>query len=226
MIPPEYSGFAIDFNYSSEPESRTIILACTLTDTPYRVVKNPSEVKNTEIPVGNIKFIQGILGYIVKPDYYPDYLSDYFHRKIWFTNEWPSGRVFIKPSDEYKRFTGVVINGSPQIYTEPFVCSEVVNFVDEWRYYICDGEVLFSGWYDGQDEEPKDAPVLNIQFDKNLCCCLDMGILDNGDLALIESQHPFSCGWYGKPSSSVCRIYTKWVAYGWRYMQSYSHICG
>ena len=216
MIPKNYSGFAIDFKYSSEVESRAIVLACTITDTPYRVVHNAQDVKPDEIPVGNIKFIQNILGYIVKPDYYPEYLSDYFHRKIWFTNDYPRENVFIKPSDEYKRFDGEVVTGE-QKHSGPFVCSEIINIVDEWRYYICKGEILYASWYDGIGE-PQDAPVLNIKFDKKLCCCLDFGLLDNCKVALIESQHPFSCGWYGKPSSDVCKIYAKWVAYGWDFM--------
>lgn len=215
-MPEKFIGFAIDQNYTCELEARTIVLACMMEDIKYRAVKNYKEIRNNEIPVGNVKFIQNVLGYIVKPNYYPEKLNKYLHRKIWCTTQWPLGqKVFVKPADEYKRFTGFVTNGGYKGKKRgPYVCSEVIRIIDEWRYYICNGEILYAAWYDGRNEN-KEPPELDINFDQNECSCVDIGMLENDQLVLVEWQHAFSCGWYGNASSDTCRLYAKWIAYGW-----------
>ena len=73
------------------------------------------------------------------------------------------------------------------------------------------------GWYDGNNEnEP--APYLNIKFPRGWCGAIDFGRLDNGKICLVESQHPFACGWYGEDSSA----YVTWLIEGWKYMLSQS----
>jgi hypothetical protein len=222
VLPNNYVGFAVDKKSSRDIESIAVISTCTLNKIPFKIVNGAKEFKKDAaycqyIPVGNIDFVQDVLEVKVKPNYYPEYLRKYFKREIWETNEWPLGKkVFIKPSDKYKRFTGFVTNGGYKKKKKPpYVCSEVINIKNEWRYYICNGEILFVNWYAGREDIEIDAPQINISFDKKLCCCLDMGELLNGDIVLIEQQHPFSCGWYGKCTTENNAKYTKWLAYGW-----------
>ena len=219
ILPDGYVGFAIDKAYRSDNEASAIITTACLDRIPYRIVQKPTDVQDNEIAVGNIKFIQKVLGKIVTPNYYPEYLDSFLKRKTWFTNEWPLGKkVFIKPSDEYKRFTGFITNGGYKGKKRgPYVCSEVIKITNEWRYYVCNGIVLCAGWYAGTNDVEVPAPPLDVTFNKDLCACVDMGTLENGELVLIEQQHAFACGWYGKMTPFSIRLYAQWIAYGWDY---------
>jgi len=44
-------------------------------------------------------------------------------------------------------------------------------------------------------------------------------MLYNGKLALVEANHPFACGWYGKEHE----IYLEWLSKGWEYMLKNDH---
>lgn len=83
----------------------------------------------------------------------------------------------------------------------PCVYSEVVKFVDEWRYYVVNGEVASSWWYQGNDEtcdKNPNGPYLKMNIPKDFCGAIDMGVLDSGEFALVEVQHPYAIGWYGE----------------------------
>jgi hypothetical protein len=156
------------------------------------------------------------LGKIVKPDYYPSFLQEHLHRKVWQTNDWPLGKkVFIKPSDKYKRFNGFVTNGGYKGKKKaPYWCSDVISFVNEWRYYIANGEILTGEWYLGDEINTPDAPELKITIPKDYCGAVDFGITTEGNMCLVEANHPFACGWYGKEHEK----YAKWIVEGWKYM--------
>jgi hypothetical protein len=214
LIPTDYRGFAIHKKNLHAYEESTVLVSASLASIPYVVVSSEKDVKSDMIPVGDIKFIQGVLGYKVKPNYYT--FESLLKRNIWYTDEWPLGRkVFIKPADEYKRFTGFVTNGGYRRKKRgPYVCSDVIKVKNEWRYYL--GSELEQGfWYAGQDE-CKDSPALEsfgIDF-SGLYGCLDMGECEDGSIVLIEYQHAFSCGWYGKGIKDGEK-YAKWIAYGY-----------
>lgn len=227
ILPQNFKGFAISATHKSDIESSVIISTCILNKIPYKIVCRVEEVTKDFIPVGDIKFVEKVFYNLtgiehIKPDYYPEYLKEFLKRKVWNMDKWPLGsRVFIKPSDIYKRFTGFVTNGGYNGKKRgPYICSEIIDIVNEWRYYICDGEVILSSWYKGLDEIYIDIPVpkLDIRFPEGHCSCLDMGTLVNGDFVLIEEQHPFSCGFYGKFNPQDSLLYTRWIASGWNYV--------
>ena len=172
------------------------------------------------IPCGGVDWCLEVLGRDVVPDYYPEFLSNYLHRKVWRSDEWPLGaKTFVKPSDRYKRFTGFVTNGGYRNKKRgPYWCSEVVKFENEWRYYVSHGKVLASGWYWGYEKGQPEAPRLTMPLPDDYCGALDFGTLVGHPetLALIEANHPFACGWYGKDP----RAYAKWIIDGWAYMTS------
>ena len=217
ILPIGYEGFMIDSSYKLDYEAQVILTTCILNRIECKVIKGYKDYIEGYIPIGNIKFIKSIMGKVITPEYYPAYLNAYLKRKVWCSDSWPLGeRVFIKPADEYKRFNGFVTNGGYRGKKRgPYVCSEVVKFINEWRYYICNGENLGGYWYAGMADVVKDAPKLDIVFDKGTCLCLDMGEIEGGEIILVEAQHPFSCGWYGKNTPSEGMKYAKWCAYGW-----------
>lgn len=220
IIPKNYKGFEIYSKMSQDFESQAIILICVMDRIKYKIIRNIKEHEEGYIPIGGIKFIQGILGRVIKPDYYPTYLKGYLRRSIWETDKWPIGRrVFIKPSDEHKRFNGIITNGGWKGKKRgPYICSDIIKIKNEWRYYILNGEIIYSRWYKGEEED-KVSPNLGIEFDKDLISCLDMGEDYEGNLILIESQSPFSCGWYGSNNYECASKYVKWISYGWEQIE-------
>ncbi len=68
---------------------------------------------NKYIPVGGVKFCLKILNKNIQPNYYPEWLESYFHRKIFTEDKWIIGeKLFVKPNDVYKRFNGFITYGT------------------------------------------------------------------------------------------------------------------
>lgn len=173
------------------------------------------------VPIGDVEFCESVLshhGYARPvPDFYPDFLHGWMHRRwdrIRVTGpEFLTCPMFVKSGDGYKvGATGI----RPEGYRLPrgIVClSEPVAFVQEWRYYVANGEVLASGWYDGNDED-EPAPILSVAWPETFSGAVDFGRLTDGRIALIESHHPYACGWYGDDSE----MWVLWLIEGWRSM--------
>ena len=125
-------------------------------------------------------------------------------------------KIFIKPSDKNKRFTGFVTNGGYKGKKKPpYWCSEVVYFVNEWRYYIANGKVLTAEWYSGDEIDTPDAPQIDANWPEDYCNAVDFGLTKEGKIVLVEANQPFACGWYGKQHD----LYTKWIIEGWNFMK-------
>jgi len=208
--------FSIQYNNKSSRESVAVLQYCTMNKLPYKIIRGTKDIPQDSIPIGSVEFCLSALGKNVVPDYYPEFLKNYLYREVYKSDKWPLGKkVFIKPSDKYKRFTGFVTNGGYKGKKRPpYWCSDVVEFVNEWRYYVSNGKVLSGEWYYGDEVNTPDAPILDIQIPKDYCGALDFGVLKTGQLALVEANHPFACGWYGKDY----KVYAKWVVDGWEYM--------
>lgn len=211
------NGFAIQRNERSSKESLAISQYAIINKITCLLIDNPKDVPLGFIPVGSVEWCLKILNKKVIPDYYPEFLRQYLYREVWQTNEWPLGKkVFIKPSDKYKRFTGFFTNGRYKGKKKgPYWCSEIVKFINEWRYYISNGKILTGEWYYGDEINTPDAPNLNIEIPTGYCGAIDFGMLEDGKLALVEVNHPFACGWYGKDY----KLYTEWLINGWEYME-------
>jgi hypothetical protein len=175
------------------------------------------------VPIGDVEFCESVLAHLgyarPVPDFYPGFISGWMHRtwdRICVTgSEFLTCPMFVKSGGGYKvGETGL----KPEGYRLPrgiVYLSEPVQFVQEWRYYVANGEVLASGWYDGSDEnEP--APVLPIAWPKTLSGAVDFGRLADGRIALVESHHPYACGWYGDDSE----MWVLWLIEAWRSMLS------
>ena len=90
-------------------------------------------------------------------------------------------------------------------------------FTNEWRFYVAEGRVLAAFWYSGVDED-KPAPSISVPWPSGYCGAVDFGELEDGRVALVEAQHPFACGWYGRLSEGS--IYAQWITAGWNYMKT------
>jgi hypothetical protein len=208
-----YKGFALQRKNISCYEEQTVCTSAALNKIPFKIFQDGKDVPKDLIPVGDCKFVQSVLGRKIIPNYYPIQLEQYLRRKVWHSDRWPLKRVFVKPSDQYKRFTGFVTNGTYRGKKKgPYILSDIIQIKNEWRYYL--GTKMDGFWYSGQDEE-KIAPTLPDfpKMEYNIGC-LDMGETFDGELILIEWQHPFSCGWYGKGVNDG-EEYTQWLIDGY-----------
>ena len=99
-------GFAIQHGDNSK-EAQCVCLYANYYKIPRKSFRKAIDVPNGWVPCGSVEWAESILGKPIKPDYYPDFLSSWVKRKVWEQEKWPFGnRVFIKPSDRHKRFTG------------------------------------------------------------------------------------------------------------------------
>ncbi len=159
---------------------------------------------------GDVTWTEEKLGKKFRPDYYPEFLSSYFYRKIWK----PTDEYFVKPADRYKRFDGTLVTEGRLL--GDIICSEVVNFTDEWRYYVANREVFAAEWYKGADDKEKPAPELDTNvFPSDYVGVVDMGRLDNGKFALVEAHHPYGFGLYSKDYQKMAEF----IEIGWKYLK-------
>jgi hypothetical protein len=212
-------GFAVKLDNSgyNTKEETAVISYCILNKIPYKYCNKPKDRPLGFIPCGGVEWCGAFLPPTKKtPNYYPEFLSPHLYRKVWVADSWPLGRkVFIKPLDEHKRFTGKITSGSYNgVELGPFWCSEIVEFINEWRYYVADGKILTGEWYSGDEINTPDAPELKINIPDGYCGALDFGRLTSGELALVEANAPYACGWYGKND----RLYAEWLIKGWEWM--------
>lgn len=170
-----------------------------------------------KVPVGSVDYCESWLGYSPVPDFYPDFLCGWFRRgiiKATGGQAYPfQSPRFVKSAERYKAFPARVYQFAEMLPDGLLCISDVVKFTQEWRYYVADGCVLATGWYDGEyEDEP--APTLPIDWPKGFCGAVDFGRMKDGRIALVESHAPFACGWYGDDSSA----WAMWLVEGWRYM--------
>lgn len=209
-----YTGFAL-MKGDNSLEAQRLSLYCLLNKVLLIRLDKKSRVPELYVPCGSVEWCLQSLDMEVTPDYYPDWLSNRLYRKVWKEDKWPLKKVFIKPSDKYKRFSGFCTTGTYKKKKKPpFWCSDIIEFTNEWRYYISNRKVLCSGWYWGDEVNTPDPPELTIWTPKGFCGAIDFGTLKTGEFALVEVNHPFACGWYGKDDEN----YFQWLIDGWLYM--------
>lgn len=214
----EHKGFAVQ-KQTCDHEGKTLAVFCGINQIPIKFIYKTNEIPVDYIPSGTVNWITEALGVeSIKPNYFPDFLKDWVKRNIWEEEKWPLKKVFIKPADKHKRFTGFITSGT---YSKkkrgPFICSDIVHFKNEWRYYISNGKVLGAYWYYGDSDIEIPAPKLNIEYPNDWCGTADFGELNNGDIALIECHPPFACGWYG--GYSKAEEYAEFLTLGWQWLK-------
>jgi len=218
-----YEGFAT-VKQDTTFEGKMVYFYCTMNDVPLIRLNFKDKCPDTHIPCGSVQWCLHNLGVDIKPNYYPDWLKDHLHRKVWESNEWILGeKLFVKPSDKQKRFTGFITHGTYRKKKKrPYWYSEVVTFTNEWRYYVTNGKILCGEWYDGDEVNTPDAPELNISIPTSFSGTIDFGTLPDGTLALVEAHEPFACGWYGDKEDYT---YLQWIVDGWIHARLHKKEC-
>ena len=177
------------------------------------------------------KFFNG-MGWKVNYDLtLPDELHNekYLKRKVKKINHKPSQQsisnefmklpFFIKPNN-VKEFTPTIIKNYNELseYNQfnDFIISEVVDFVSEYRCYIIDKKIVGCFNYLGDfyqypnlklvDDMIKDFKSAPIGYS------IDVGILPNGETALVECNDGWSLGNYGLSPKLYSRLLVeRWV---------------
>lgn len=208
-------GFAIQKTHC-DWEGKSLTIVGALEQIPCKLIYDAKHVPDGWVPSGTVKWIEQVLGTRIKPYYFPSFLSKWVSRRVWETDKWPLQRVFIKPADHHKRFNGFITSGRYSGKKRgPYVCSEVISFQDEWRYYISYGKLIGAYWYWGVGDEVKEAPHIDVQWPSDWCGTADFGILTNGEIELVEAHPPLACGWYGKRHVE----YAEFLTLGWKWLK-------
>ncbi|MDO4280124.1 MAG: ATP-grasp domain-containing protein, partial [Peptococcaceae bacterium] len=144
---------------------------------------------------------------------YPDSLKQYLGRKIWSTtidavsnqpDLWP---VFVK-SKQNKRVTGVVVQSTKDLIgcgcwdeNPECYCSEVVDFLAEWRVFVRYGKILDVRPYTGDWRVHYDANVIESAVGAYTEApngyALDFGQTADGRTLLVEANDGYALGSYG-----------------------------
>lgn len=181
--------------------------------------------------IGDVRYILDKLGKKYPTLEYPESISkpEYLGRQIWkdilgniMCNK-EKMNVFIKPAAGGKLFTGTIIKnfrdfrncvGVPE--NTKVWCSEIVNFISEYRCFIRYGKVIGVKHYSGDYFVVPDKKVLfNIiedYKDAPNAYALDLGITDKGKTLLVEVNEGYSVGAYGLDSINYVKLLeTRWA---------------
>lgn len=144
----------------------------------------------------------------------PDSLTKYAGRKIW-TSTLGDVRAddyfsaFIKPLHGHKSFTGHVRSPSQanlfatSMYPNdlPILCSEVVNFISEYRGFVLEGKLVGLKHYCGDFKKMIDASQVEAAIKDYRgapkAYSIDFGLTEDGRTLLVEVNDAFALGNYG-----------------------------
>ena len=185
----------------------------------------------SDVVVGGLGVVQHALSrFGVEPAHidYPDELSPFLGRRIWRSTlgevsarpeSWP---VFVKPLEDEKRFTGVVVrtardlSGCGSRGSDPEVlCSEPVDFAAEWRCFVRYGSILdvrpYAGdWHVHFDGDVVDAAV-GAYRSAPAGYAMDFGVTVDGRTLLVEVNDGYALGCYGLQHN----LYAKLLSARW-----------
>ena len=204
------------------------------------------QIDRRSLPLGDDTFVMGAmpamhgamkqLGIpIPPPDDYPDSLKEFLHRRIWRSTlrnledqirAGPAQPVFAKPAERRKDFTGRVFDGGNDLYflggtsrRQEIWCSDVVEWVSEYRIYVVDDQVVGQDHYAGDESvRPSTDTVREAlgAYRKSgqapAAYGIDFGVLASGETALVEANDGYSLGAYniaGEPYTEV--LTTRWA---------------
>lgn len=172
--------------------------------------------------IGTVRRRLEALGVAIEEIDYPAELEPYLGRKVWTSTMntinshpemWP---VFVK-SVAGKKITGKVIRsprdlmGLGSSYEDPEVrCSEVVDFVAEWRCYVRYGQVegvrpYFGDWHYHYDPAVIEHCLADYRS-QPAGFSLDIGVTKQGQTLLVEVNEGYSLAAYGLTSIRYAKL--------------------
>lgn len=185
----------------------------------------------SDVVVGGLGIVHHSLSrFGVEPESidYPEELAEYMGRRIWIStldevstrvDDWP---VFVKPLDDEKRFTGVVVKGTKDLvglgtygYNPKVLCSDPVGFVAEWRCFVRYGTVLDVRPYQGDWHAHLDVDVIDAAVKDYASApagyAADFGVTSDGRTLLVEVNDGYALGCYGLQHN----LYAKLLSARW-----------
>ena len=170
---------------------------------------------------------------VPEPVYYPASLEAFLHRRVWedtvegLRRRMDAGDapVFAKPSGRAKQFTGRVFASHADLYftastsgREPVLCSDVVEWLSEYRVYVNGSEIVAIDWYGGDQSvalNEKDVRAAVDTFRRSgqapVAYGIDFGVLASGEIALVEANDGYSLGAYSISSASYAQLlFARW----------------
>lgn len=159
---------------------------------------------------------------------YPEELHKFLGRRIWKStmNEvantpalWP---VFVK-SVEGKRLTGRIINGIHDLVgcgccdeNYEILCSELVDFIAEWRVFVRYGKILDVRPYRGDWKAHYNPRVIEnaikVYVTAPNAYGIDFGVTSSGETLLVEVNEGYALGCYGLfPHLYAKLLITRWT---------------
>lgn len=182
-----------------------------------------------DIVVGGMLIMGHVLSqdHVSIPNYnYPEELEGYIGRNIWtikikeLKNE--KLPIFVKPVEE-KAAKGIVVNSWNDI-TEyekmnpeaEVLCSDVVNFISEWRCFIRYGKILGIQFYNGDKEAVCATSVVENAVNEfktqPYAYSLDFGVTEDGRTILVEMNDGLAIGCYGLSDVQYAKfLYARWA---------------
>lgn len=200
----------------------------------YENVKDIKDNKPEDIIVGGIgdvRYILNQLGKTYPTLEYPESIAKdkYLGRNIWVDtlgavmNDESKWNIFIKPLEGGKLFTGTVIRELKDFRAcygvsqdTKLWCSDILNFVSEYRCFIRYGEIIGAKHYKGDSFVSPDKKVLQSIIDDYKdspnAYTIDLGITDKGETYLVEINEGYSVGAYGLDPIKYAKILaTRWA---------------
>ena len=187
--------------------------------------------------IGTVKKRLDDFGFEIKDMDYPESLTNYLGRKIWKStinsinsdpNLW---NVFIKPVNN-KIFKGRVVTspkdliGCGSCYEDYEVyCSEVRDFIAEFRVFVLYGEIIDVRRYGGRWDVHCDRNIvtscLNDFSDSPAAYAMDFGVTSEGETLLIEVNNTCSIGSYGLDPI----LYARFISARWAELTGTEDFC-
>jgi hypothetical protein len=198
-------------------------------------------IQRRQIPLDHDSFICGdmdamhgamkMLG--IEPpvvDDYPLALEPFFHRRVWrssmaqLENRLDSGEeVFVKPAGRRKLFTGRVFAAPSDLYhlsgvsrQEPLWCSDVVDWLAEYRVYVVEHQPLIVAHYAGDDRQSLDMQTVHAALKAYSSTApaaygIDFGVLESGQTALVEANDGYALGAYQIDAAPYAKLlFSRW----------------
>lgn len=181
------------------------------------------ERKPEDIVVGGLLMISHALNEngVTTGEYnYPEELLKYRGRKIWSTKAADLKKeplpIFIKPVEE-KAAKGIVVHSWEDASEYEYLaldaeilCSEVVNFISEWRCFVRYGKIAGIQFYFGDKSIECDRAIVENAVNEYETipagCSLDFGVTDDGRTLLIEVNDGMAIGCYGLPEEEYAKL--------------------
>lgn len=164
---------------------------------------------------------------------YPESLKKYLNRNIGeitvrrllIESDGNALNIFVKPKSKTKLFTGFVIQSIYDLFkletlakeTELY-CSEVVEFISEFRVFVNRSKIVGMKKYDGDEKFTLNMNIVENAIhdfenssEKTDGYGIDFGVLKTGETTLIEWNDGFALGSYGLDKE----IYTDLIMSRW-----------